>query len=324
MPSRKTPQCTKCNGQHSPPRGKKCSKDTETKVDSPSQTNAKFQEKVLSFMDKMESRMTAMERRRSSSLPSHGDISPSSSRGKSRRRSRSTSPDVKKQKRDNPDNSKDRSLPKPNSAQPGKANKSGRDLTATDVIENNVAWPHFYVTTADQRPAKYDQLSLHEFMYGYMCVHDNEGDRDVQDAMRIHLRELLLDMKKHRWADVRAFHALVLARMETGQASWDDLQGIQYLRVREGYISSTHTGRNQWAATNKSEAPVSSTKVCNKYNEGTCPQEADHNNLRHCCAYCFKAVKRGYPHAEIDCNRKKVTTERKAKNEVNVEPSPNN
>ncbi len=166
---------------------------------------------MLNFMESMEIRLTALE---SSSKPSHGDISPSSTRG------------------NKGPNTKDISDRHP----VAKATCSGRDQTAHDIVAHNITWPHFYVTSTDNRPAKYDTLALHEFIFGYLCIHDNEPDPAIQAAMCQHLRELMLDMKQHTWAEVRSFHALVLSKMEAGRASWLDLPGIQYLRTREGYL----------------------------------------------------------------------------------------
>ncbi len=167
-----------------------------------------FQNKMLNFMESMENRLTALE---SSSKSSRGNNKyPSSPRGKD-------------------SNAMDRHPV-------AKAMCSGRDKTAQDVVTHSIAWPHFYVTSIENRPAKYDSLTLEEFIYGYLCIHDHEPDPAIQAAMLQHLRELMLDMKQHTWAEVRSFHALVLSKMEAGRASWLDLPGIQYLRTREGYL----------------------------------------------------------------------------------------
>ena len=78
-----------------------------------------FQNKMLNFIESMENRLTALE---------FSSKSPSSTRGKD---SYAT----------------DRHPV-------AKAMCSGRDKTAHDVVHNN-AWPHFYVTSTENRPAKY-------------------------------------------------------------------------------------------------------------------------------------------------------------------------
>ncbi len=168
-----------------------------------------FKNKMLEFMERMEDRLTALE---FSSKQSHGDFSPSSPRGKKDSNPMDRHPVTK-------------------------ATCSGRDQTAHDVVAHNIAWPHFYVTSTENRPAKYDSLTLDEFLFGYLCIHDNEPDPATQRAMFQHLRELMLDMKQHTWAEVRSFHALVLSKMEAGRATWLDLPGIEYIRAREGYLS---------------------------------------------------------------------------------------
>ncbi len=141
---KKFPKCTSCKEQHDLPRGKKCAfylaklglspeKKKDEKNDNSSKMDLAFQQRLTKFMDNVEGRLTAIERRRSSSLPSH-DSSPGSSRGRksrsksrhrrsrstrsrSRRRSKSASPGKRKYRREpTPEDAKDRSLPKPNSA----------------------------------------------------------------------------------------------------------------------------------------------------------------------------------------------------------------
>ncbi len=325
------PKCRTCQESHEWPRGQNCPRKEQPPTKNTEEKLAEFQSHVLDYMKKMDTRMENFEkRRRSRSIPSNGDSPSRSSRrssrssrrssssSSSRRRSSSagtsmsTSPSMKKCKRDStPEDKKrnhsDRSLPPPPTPS-AKGKKSGRDKTAQDVVTNDVIWPHYFVSTANQRPAQYDQLSIHEFVFGYTCIQDHESDPVIKRAMSQHLRELMLDMKIHKWYKVRAFHALVLSKMEAGQASWFDLPGIQYLRLREGYLP-TSPPRSSAA---KSEAP-SDVKPCNKFQNGACNQDGDHNGLKHCCAFCFKAVKRAYRHAQVDCKRK-LTAEERSKN----------
>ncbi len=177
--------------------------------------DTEFQNKMLKFMEQFDSRLTAIE---SSSTSSHSD----------------TTTDRKRHNKGL--NAKDWSLMPRKLTPVAKAMCSGRDKTAHDVIAHNIDWPHFYVTTTDNRPADYDYLTLDEFIYGYMCVHEHEPDPAVQSAMWQHLRELMLDLKQHTWAEVRSFHALILSKLEAGRASWLDLPGFDYIRTREGYL----------------------------------------------------------------------------------------
>ena len=49
--------------------------------------------------------------------------------------------------------------------------RSGRAKTADDVIIREIDWPHFYIFRGpNRRPAKYEDLSLAEFVSGYLSM----------------------------------------------------------------------------------------------------------------------------------------------------------
>ncbi len=51
------------------------------------------------------------------------------------------------------------------------AKKSGRSCTADDVIAVNIDWPHYHCYQGpDWGPARYEDLSIPEFVFGYLST----------------------------------------------------------------------------------------------------------------------------------------------------------
>ncbi len=316
--------CRSCKSRHPEPTGKECPARIAKKpskgissINTGSNENAalglmqEMRGTMMQFMDQVNQKMSQMQediatRRRSgdSSIPSHGDGTPSSKRSHSSSPARKSP--KKTPKKETPKKG-DHSLPPDVSAAGSTAQgklKSGREQTATDVILNRVQWPHYYVTTAEQKPKKYDALSLSEFVYGYMCILAHEPNVQVQQVMQRHLRELMLDEKQYFWEDVRSFHALVLAGMEAGTHSWMDYEGIQHLRQRKGY---PNLPKQLQQGKTKSRIGVNIPNVqnvCSAFNQGTCQQPDDHDNLVHCCKWCLENLKRSYKHGDVGCRNK--------------------
>ncbi len=182
--------------------------------------------------------------------------------------------------------------------------KSGREKTVVDVIYHDIDWPHYFVQPkSNQKAPRYDDLSLEEFVYGYLRIVAMEQDGDVKAAMLSHLEELMLDARQYSWPKARAFHGLIVQEMERGALTWLDTEQIQTHRHRRGYISSPVT-RSQGNYSKPASDNPPRYEICNAYNSGSCPHEKPHDGLKHSCSYCFGKLKRLYKHPECECRRK--------------------
>ena len=94
--------------------------------------------------------------------------------------------------------------------------KSGRDKTAAECVSTQIEWPHYYVFHgSDMRPARYDELSVPEFVAGYMkIVTYNVADVRTTTLMLNHLYDLMSEVTEHSWDNVRNCHAMILQQME--------------------------------------------------------------------------------------------------------------
>ena len=168
-----------------------------------------------------------------------------------------------------------------------KKGKSGQDRTANDKIKCDVDWPHFYVYKGPQRSsAKYKDLTLSEFVYGFTCqLKDGKYTDKVRQIMLTHLNELMADTSEYGFEGPKTFHAIILREIEHGRLSWTDRDAIQRLRVQY----SQKTLKNQGHGTTSEEPRT----ICPYYSKGYCRETKAHKNdvgviLHHICQYCYK------------------------------------
>ena len=183
--------------------------------------------------------------------------------------------------------------------------KSGRNQTSEASVVNTVNWPHHNVYKGKRlTPAVYDQLSIEEFLFGYMeIVTSSTTKKKVRKIMITHLRDLMQDTVDYCWESVRNFHGVLLMEMERDRITWTDKKRIQKLRrqLAQCYPSPDSYEDND---TPRPVTSASDTIYCPAFQSGTCSEETDHGGVRHVCAFCLKVRHRVYQHAEKDCQAK--------------------
>ena len=84
-----------------------------------------------------------------------------------------------------------------------------------EVVNKRVTWPHEHILggLSCQR-VTYDQLSLTQFIQGFVKNIIDEQDRDCKDKM---LHYLMEDATDFSWSSAKSAHAVLLCEMERGQ-----------------------------------------------------------------------------------------------------------
>ncbi len=93
---------------------------------------------------------------------------------------------------------------------------SGCSRTTQDFVVKEVDWPHFHVHRTDSRkPAAYNDLSIQEFVYGYLKKVEKEKDGSTKLLMAGHLQELMQDALEFTLENLRKFDGVFLEQCET-------------------------------------------------------------------------------------------------------------
>lgn len=186
-----------------------------------------------------------------------------------------------------------------------KGKKSGKVRTVSDMVLKHIDWPHFYVYRGpDRQAAKYVDLSVQEFVFGFMCIIRKTKSPD-KELMLNHLQELMEDAVTYGWESVRNYHSIILQHMEMKRIGWRDTEAIQKLRRTYAMQTPMDKFKMDSTARRQTKGPM----FCLSFQSNKCNESTDHASSRgfvkHICAYCLKQVGQEYNHSETDCRRKK-------------------
>ncbi|MCP4263105.1 MAG: hypothetical protein GY774_37185, partial [Planctomycetes bacterium] len=116
--------------------------------------------------------------------------------------------------------------------------KSGRDLTVETCSGHPIPWPHFYVFNTDvMRGAHYDDLTLGEWVYGFLKQTEDPKWKSQKGYMLKYIGEFMDDVKDrpNDWEYLRNMHGKILTMMEGGSLEWKNKRAIRRLRTRHVY-----------------------------------------------------------------------------------------
>ncbi len=187
--------------------------------------------------------------------------------------------------------------------------KSGRYMTAENCAESTVPWPHHAVFSGPRmQGALYDDLTVADFVYGFMTRAELEDYVHEKDAMWDYLRDLMRDTKNRpgAWVHIRNYHAIFLTMLERRQITWTSKADISELKTLYVYTVMTPAITERPAVpsiiSNQNQGPPDKHYVpCLAYQHGTCNREDGHNGLNHICNYCWREKGRANKHGEQAC-----------------------
>ena len=173
----------------------------------------------------------------------------------------------------------------------GKVTKSGRvTTTRCKSAKVKVEWPHYggVYKGRDRSAPLYDDLTMSEFVWGYIGQVLEPKNARVKERMLVHLKDLMQDASHHTtdWKDVRDFNGLVMEQMERSRLTWDDATAID--KLRQSYLYR----------------PTPNLVPCPAFQNGECKMAGDHDNLKHMCSHCFNASSKQLDHGEASCFNK--------------------
>ena len=181
------------------------------------------------------------------------------------------------------------------------------------LVEKKIAWPHDVILgCSTKQRVTYDQLSLLQFVQGFIKNILDEGDNSIRESMLVHLADLMEDASDFSWPNAKAAHAVILCEMERGLLGWQDTNRLDRLR-RAHAQKHVYTPRQIWSKNDVVKKPW----FCKAFQQNSCQFEKDHEfngkMQRHICAFCLNQGKQLH-HSEKDCNNKKKAS----KNEVSA------
>ena len=193
--------------------------------------------------------------------------------------------------------------------------KSGANIKKRPVIRTEL-WPHTIANEDDGEDVTSEDIGLAKFLacFTYILTTCDRAE-SVGRALLLHAVTTVLECLP--WAEARAFHNMVLVKLEQGRFEWDENFSVlaeQYidkkvrmnLRSRGGsygykaYPNSRSSGKSFSSARNGRNPNSDSSKsffpgVCRLWNFSTCTY-GERCNRSHVCLTCADAGKPGEQH----------------------------
>ena len=171
-------------------------------------------------------------------------------------------------------------------------------LVKKKTEKQKIKWPQelAFVGTMRKRPS-YEQLTICQWMLGFLRIQQEEKDSVVKDNMSQYLVELMQDACDFTWESAKGAHSVLLHRMTDGVLDWHNLDEIQKIRKR---YAQTFGNQNQ-----ADRIKQMKTVPCIKFNKGNCSKSHDHEwqnmLLKHMCHFCFTTTGQVQQHSKRDC-----------------------
>jgi hypothetical protein len=180
-----------------------------------------------------------------------------------------------------------------------------------------VPWPQDYVLGSGRKlKLYYEDLSMFEWVNGYIATIQNEPNAKITRYMMSHMRNLMEDAVFHGWEPVKQAHADILTSLESGEFSWcDEIEMAERRRsainratkVKDSSVFSSGNfrqgapsrgqGRQTFGSGNSN---ISNSrfnkgkkliKACVYFNNSACSKHSDHDEgnifYRHICSHCM-------------------------------------
>ena len=157
---------------------------------------------------------------------------------------------------------------------------------------------------------KYDDLTLDQFLQGYMLLLQDPSISTNERLGRLKLlHDLFVKSPQYKWPVVRSYHAAVLRLIASNRRSWND----NFSDVKEAFfdlspekLKSQHGLKTKFAGNTSSNPNAGiSVHICSAFNEtGSC--SFDPCRYRHVCNFCYTSRNRLNNHSELNCKQKLV------------------
>ena len=171
--------------------------------------------------------------------------------------------------------------------------KSQRGGPGDIAVKKLIDWPqNFILTGAHKTRPTYDDLTITQWVSGFVRCIQEEKSGDNRDLMLDYLGNLMEDASDFSWDSAKAAHAILLTNMEADRVKWSDTEKIDRLHRAH---AQRHISHNQASATRsfgkKSKNSGNKTGVnCRFFQEGNCKYPSHHKTagtfFRHVCENC--------------------------------------
>ena len=108
------------------------------------------------------------------------------------------------------------------------------------LVKKVVDWPQHFILTGNRksRPS-YDDLTVMQWVSGFVRCIQEEKSGDARASMLDYLGNLMEDASDFSWESAKASHAVVLTNMEADRLQWSDTEKLNCIRRAHAQRHST-------------------------------------------------------------------------------------
>ena len=192
--------------------------------------------------------------------------------------------------------------------------KSGLQRTVEDQVVNEIDWPHLYIYRGqDRKPTHYGELTLAEFVFGFLSMVDNPRNEFDRPLMLSILKDMMLDTTQYGWYQIRNYYRILASGIEMARYSWSDSLQISSIRSQYAQRQLVQNYNRPNYKQNTSSPNNTNIKVCVPFQTDECSLQDGHDGYLHICAYCYTSTGMVFRHKEKDCRRKLFSPKNGAK-----------
>ena len=187
-----------------------------------------------------------------------------------------------------------------------KGKKSGLSRTIEDQVVREIDWPHLYIYRGyDRRPTHFNELTIAEFVHGYISMVDNPRNNFNIPVMMKILKDMMADTAQYSWLQVRNIYRVLASGIEMARYNWDDSTQVAALRAQYAQRPTFHqTQQPTRPPTRVTSLQPPSQGICMPYQQLLCSEADSHQGLKHVCSYCLSTTGLYFSHPEKECRRK--------------------
>lgn len=140
-----------------------------------------------------------------------------------------------------------------------------------------------------------DDLTLPQFLEGYMRMFKGERDQKVKSHMVAHLIDIAELLQDFSWETVREWSNSILSSIGQGEFGWDDhlkIEKEKMIRIMGASGALSAGGRKD-------------RNACLQFNAMKCQEAESHGALNmHICSFCLVAYNAEHEHPVLVCQKK--------------------
>ena len=186
--------------------------------------------------------------------------------------------------------------------------KSQRGGPGDITVKKLVDWPqNFILTGAHKTRPTYDDLTITQWVSGFVRCIQEEKSASNRDLMLDYLGNLMEDVSDFSWDSAKAAHAILLTNMEADRVTWPETEKIDRLRRAhvQRHVSHSNSANNRTFGKKSKNAGTKNGMNCRFFQEGNCKFPSHHRTAgvfyRHVCENCDGI------HTTKNCNQKQGT-----------------